>query len=95
MSTTPEIAIYEEAGELARYRLMERARALYGVVMGTDGETFGDTALSRSDRIIKWMNGVENGTVDYLAGISPTQYERFRRQFMRDIEAELEAQGVR
>lgn len=91
MAETPEVAKYREAGALAKRILLGRAQAMYGIVMGEDGTTFGDTQMTRSDRILRWVEGAADGTVDALMQISPDIYRKELAQFNRDVAAELEA----
>src|SRR5262245_7273746 len=76
VSDTPEGAILKEAGELAKRQLLDIATAMYGVTMGADGETFGDRAMSRSDRILRWVTAAQDGTLDILQAQSPRIYAR-------------------
>ncbi len=80
-----------EAGQLAKRQLLDLAHAMYGVVMGTDGETFGDSQMSRSDRILRIIMAAKDGTLDVLAVQSPRIYMISLKQFVRDIQSELEA----
>lgn len=91
MSQTPEVELLREAGQLAKRQLLDLAEAMYGVVMGSDGETFGDQQMSRSDRILRIVMAARDGTLDVLAAQSPRIYLLSMRQYVRDIQAELEA----
>lgn len=91
MSQTPEVELLREAGALAKRQLLDIAESMYGVVMGTDGETFGDRQMSRSDRILRIVMAAKDGTLDVLMAQSPRIYVLSMRQFVRDIQAELEA----
>ena len=91
MSQPPEVELLREAGKLAKRELMDIAQAMYGVVMGTDGETFGDSQMTRSDRILRWVVAAQDGTLDILRVQSPKVYADGLKQYQKDIAAELEA----
>lgn len=85
MPNTPEVELLKEAGELAKRNLLDMAQAMYGVVMGTDGETFGDSQLDRGDRIARFMSDAQSGALDVLRVQSPTIYRQYVAQYVRDI----------
>lgn len=91
MPQTQEVAELQEAGQLAKRLLLEDARAMYGVVMGTDGETFGDRPMSRGDRLLRIVMAANDGSLDVLRQQSPKIYQREMRDFQHDLTAEMEA----
>lgn len=90
MSQAPEVALLQEAGQEAKRQLLEIAQVMYGVVMGTDGETFGDRQMTRSDRILRIVMAAKDGTLDILRVQSPRIYVQAMNQYVRDITVELE-----
>ena len=93
MPESDEVAILRDAGEQAKAQLMDIAKAMYGITMGTDGETFGDAEMSRSDRILRWVMAARDGTLDILKAQSPRIYARDLKQYQRDLAAEFGKAG--
>lgn len=93
MPESDEVAILRDAGEQAKAQLMDIAKAMYGITMGTDGETFGDAQMSRSDRILQWVIAARDGTLDILRVQSPRIYDQGLKQYQRDLAAEFEKAG--
>jgi hypothetical protein len=91
MPQTQEVAELQEAGQLAKRLLLEDARAMYGVVMGTDGETFGDRPMIRGDRLLRIVMAANDRSLDVLRDQSPRIYQREMRDFQHDLTAEMEA----
>lgn len=89
MPQTQEVALLTAAGKLAKTQLLETAHAIYGVVMGTDGETFGDAQMTRSDRILRIVMAASDGALDVLRSQSPRIYLREMQQYTKDLNEEF------
>lgn len=89
MPQSVEVEELQEAAALAKRLLMEDATAMYGVVMGTDGETFGDAQMTRSDRILRIVMAAYDGSLDVLRKQSPRIYLREMRAYQHDLNEEF------
>lgn len=81
------------AEEQAFERCLELSVRLIDAMTGPDGETVGDRPMSRSDRILRFLDLAQQGALDVLKVINPELHDALRREYAKDMAAEQVARG--
>lgn len=85
------VELWDDVREQAIAELRELGPDLIGAMLSTDGGAPGDEPLSRSDRILQFMDDARSGALDILMVQSAWRYEERVRQFKADMAAESRA----
>lgn len=85
MPTALSVDMLNEVRERARQQCMELSLAMIEALLNPDGSTYGDTNLSRPQRVARFIQDAESGALDILKVQSPTIYERYVRDYVHDV----------
>ena len=92
MNGATNVALLNEVQKAIREHAGEMASEVIRSLMGANGETAGDAAMSRGERIARFIEDAETGALDVLKVQSndpsygrPTIYEAYVRQYVDDI----------
>ena len=85
MATSNNIELWNEIREQALQKCLDMARELIDSSLSPEGMAFGDTELTRGQRILRFQMDAASGALDILMFQSPRIYEDYVNQYLRDI----------
>jgi hypothetical protein len=85
MPTSNNIELWNEIRDQAFTRCLDLSRELIDASLTEDGMAFGDREISRGQRILRFQMDAASGAVDILRYQSPSIYEDYVNQYLRDI----------
>jgi len=89
MPANTNVSMMNEIMEQAYEHIMEMSPILIASMQGPDG-AFGNVPLSRSDRILQFMDDAQSGALDIQRVQATWRYDERVKQFYKDMATEAQ-----
>lgn len=87
MPANLSISLLNDVEDQALDQCMDLTLAVLDSQLGPDGRAYGDTDVSRADRIARFIDLANRGVLDVLQEMSKPTFDMLIRDYLHDVQA--------